>query len=413
MTRFRPKKIKCIPKGWISTEIGQICQLVGGGTPSRKNPQFFGGKIPWFTPTEISKTTLEKVSKSREMITELGLQKSSAKLIPKNAVLLTSRASIGYVAIADSHVTTNQGFVSFVCSKSIDSHFLAYWLWKNRSLLIANAKGSIFKEISKPAIRKLQIAIPPITEQKLIVSRIESIFAQINATLHTLETTLSLLEQQKQSVLNDAFKGALIKTDSAIMSKWTKTPLSDIALVTQGQSPPSSNYNREKRGMPFFQGKANFGLRHPVPEVWCDKPRKVAKKGDILISVRAPVGPVNICGEDCGIGRGLASIRSFSKINPMYLFYHLLFLEADIAAMGTGTTFKAITGNQLRSVILNVAPLDEQGDIVSRIELLFSKINDARQALETSLSLLEQHRLSVLNYAFKGGFSKTDTAIVQ
>ena len=183
---------------------------------------------------------------------------------------------------------------------------------------------------------------------------------------------------------------------------WTRTAIAQIALVTQGQSPPSSSYNREKRGLPFFQGKANFGLRHPVPEVWCDKPHKIAKKGDILISVRAPVGPVNICREDCGIGRGLASIRPSPKINSIYVYYHLLFLENDIAARGTGTTFKAITGDQLRSVVLNIAPPNEQAYITSRIESLFSKIDAAKQSLEAAMSLLEQNRLSILNHAFTG-----------
>ena len=183
---------------------------------------------------------------------------------------------------------------------------------------------------------------------------------------------------------------------------WTRTAIAQIALVTQGQSPPSSRYNREKRGLPFFQGKANFGLRHPVPEVWCDKPRKIAKKGDILISVRAPVGPVNMCREDCGIGRGLASIRPYPKINSIYVYYHLLFLEDNIAARGTGTTFKAITGDQLRSVVLNIAPPNEQAYIASRIESLFSKIDAARQSLEATMSLLAQNRLSILNHAFTG-----------
>ena len=189
---------------------------------------------------------------------------------------------------------------------------------------------------------------------------------------------------------------------------WTSTTIGQIALVTQGQSPPSSSYNRKKQGLPFFQGKANFGLRHPVPEVWCDKPRKIAKRGDILISVRAPVGPVNMCRENCGIGRGLASIRPHPKINSLYVYYHLLFLEDNIAARGTGTTFKAITGDQLRSVVLNIAPTNEQAYITSKIESLFSKIDAARQSLETAMSLLEQNRLSILNHAFTGRLVRTN-----
>ncbi len=99
-----------LPKGWVKTKIELICDLIGGGTPSRKNLEYFkDGQIIWLTPTEINKEKILKINSSKENITELGLTKSSAKLIPRNAVLLTSRASIGYVAIAETTVTTNQG----------------------------------------------------------------------------------------------------------------------------------------------------------------------------------------------------------------------------------------------------------------------------------------------------------------
>ena len=214
LVRHKPNNQLNLLKGWTSTEIGKICELVGGGTPSRKNPQFFGGNIPWLTPTEISKNTLEKVSKSKEMITALGLRQSSAKLVPKGAVLLTTRASIGHIAIANAQVTTNQGFTSFICSKSVDNYFLAYWLWKNRRLLVTNANGTTFKEISKSAIKKLQIDVPPVITQKSIVSRIESLFSKIDAARQSLEAAMSLLEQNRLSILNHAFTGRLVRHES-------------------------------------------------------------------------------------------------------------------------------------------------------------------------------------------------------
>ena len=170
------------PKGWIRTKIENISDLIGGGTPSRKIHEYFGGSIPWFTPTEIPKDKISKVVRSREQIRELGLQKSSAKIIPKNSVLLTSRASIGYVAIAGSDVSTNQGFVSFVCNDSIFNYYLAYWLWGNKSILEKNATGTTFKEIAKSVLRRLEIPLPPLPEQHHIVQKIESIFAKIDAT---------------------------------------------------------------------------------------------------------------------------------------------------------------------------------------------------------------------------------------
>ena len=179
-----------LPIGWVKTRVELVCDLVGGGTPSRKNLEYFkDGTIIWLTPTEINKEKILKINTSKEKITELGLSKSSAKLIPQNAVLLTSRASIGYVAIAGTEVTTNQGFASFLCSKIINNYFLAYWLKGNKQILEAKATGTIFKEISKSAIKKLYVDIPPHPEQKRIVSKIESIFDRIDAIPTTHKIT--------------------------------------------------------------------------------------------------------------------------------------------------------------------------------------------------------------------------------
>lgn len=394
-----------LPKGWVDIPLGQILQ------PSKER----------FDPAANKDTTfigLEHIESNTGRIVKQGKSKStsSIKTVFRSGDILYGRLRpyLNKVCVPDFNGVCSTDILVFPKRPFVSNKYIALFLSTPNFVAYTNknATGVQHPRISFKKIAEFQISLPPLLEQKRIVARVESLFSKINTTKQSLVATLSLLKRHRQSVLNHAFRGMLINTNSAIKLKWTKMPLSDIALVTPGQSPPSFDYNREKRGLPFFQGKANFGLRHPMPEVWCDKPRKVAKKGDILISVRAPVGPVNICDEDCGIGRGLASIRPFSKINSMYVFYHLHFLEAVIAAKGTGTTFKAITGDQLKSTVLHVAPPCEQDRIVSKIESLFTKIDNASQSVETSLLLLEQHRTSILNHAFKGGCS-VDTVIDQ
>ena len=199
-----------LPKGWIRAELGGLCDLIGGGTPSRKNPEYFGGNIIWLTPTEIPKEQIVKIKDSKERITQLGLKKSSAKMIPDGAVLLTSRASIGYVAISGTLVTTNQGFASFVCNKTIHNYFLAYWLYGNKDLLKSIATGTTFKEISKRKIRGLFIPLPPLNEQKRIVAKIESIFGRIDLVEKQVKMALNQLDTLKSSTLQQAFKGKLV-----------------------------------------------------------------------------------------------------------------------------------------------------------------------------------------------------------
>lgn len=187
---------------------------------------------------------------------------------------------------------------------------------------------------------------------------------------------------------------------------WDKTTLDDISMIILGQSPPSSTYNKMKKGLPFFQGKAEFGKIYPEVKVWCDSPTKIAEKDDILISVRAPVGPTNICSERSGIGRGLAAIRVLGGMQNLFILNYLRSIENIIRGKGTGTTFNAITGPKLRSIEIKLPPLNEQKRIVLKIEELFSKIDTNLHLLNYSKKLLRQQQKSLVKYALDGDFTQ-------
>lgn len=131
-----------------------------------------------------------------------------------------------------------------------------------------------------------------------------------------------------------------------------------------GQSPDSESYNIEHNGFPFYQGNADFGRIHPMVRVWCSAPKKLAKAGDILISVRAPIGALNIADCDCCIGRGLAAITPDATCaDTMFLFYALYASAAELQRRGTGSTFKAISKNALSNLLLPSYCLEEQKEI--------------------------------------------------
>ena len=141
-----------------------------------------------------------------------------------------------------------------------------------------------------------------------------------------------------------------------IPSEWISVSVREIMHVEMGQSPSSEHYNKEGNGLPFFQGKADFGLRHPSPRNWCTAPKKIAILGDILISVRAPVGPTNIAKEECCIGRGLAALKPYAEVETGFILIFLKAFESAIEAMGYGSTFVAITKSQLTSLPLPFPP---------------------------------------------------------
>ncbi|MFA5412643.1 MAG: restriction endonuclease subunit S [Candidatus Micrarchaeia archaeon] len=183
---------------------------------------------------------------------------------------------------------------------------------------------------------------------------------------------------------------------------WIQVKLEEFSDITQGQSPPSITYNKNKDGLPFYQGKTEFSAMYPIAVTWCSIPKKIAEKGDVLISVRAPVGPTNICPEKSCIGRGLAAIRPLGGISSRFLLYLLRSSENDIARLGTGTTFEAINGKQLRSVEFLLPPLPEQQRIINKIEELFSDIDNGVESLENAKTELKRYRQAVLKAAFEG-----------
>jgi type I restriction enzyme, S subunit len=143
--------------------------------------------------------------------------------------------------------------------------------------------------------------------------------------------------------------------------------LADVCDIIAGQSPPSSTYNQEGNGVPFFQGKADFGETYPTVRYWCNSPKKMSKPDDILFSVRAPVGPTNINNINACIGRGLAAIRC-SNIQRNYLLHYLRGNEDKIASLGTGSTFKAITIGTLKELKIPLPPLDQQKKIAAILD---------------------------------------------
>lgn len=183
---------------------------------------------------------------------------------------------------------------------------------------------------------------------------------------------------------------------------WKWTVLDEACGIILGQSPPSSTYNENGDGLPFYQGKLEFGEMYPTPRKWCSAPKKIAERGDVLLSVRAPVGPTNICPSMACIGRGLAAIRGLGGIKGLFILYLMRAFEPRLTGEGTGTTFKAVTGNQLRSFSIPLAPLPEQKRIVAKIEELFTKLDAGVEGLKKVRQELKRYRQAVLKAAFEG-----------
>ncbi len=186
----------------------------------------------------------------------------------------------------------------------------------------------------------------------------------------------------------------------ALPQGWVQCSLVEANVVIAGQSPESKYYNETGVGIPFFQGKADFGQLHPTNRVFCTHPKKVAVSGDILLSVRAPVGPTNLAKETVAIGRGLNAIRPLGGILTKYVLYYFKQIEPVFSGQGTGTTFSAVTVDDVKNLSFPLSPLAEQHRIVAKIDALFSELDKGVEMLQTVRAQLRTYRQAVLKWAF-------------
>ncbi len=155
-------------------------------------------------------------------------------------------------------------------------------------------------------------------------------------------------------------------------SNWVIVSLGDVCHLEMGQSPDSDSYNQSGKGLPFYQGKTELGKFSPSPRYWCSRPTKKALDGDVLLSVRAPVGPTNFVTEESCIGRGLAALRPLGGMSTNFILWWLRAYEKKIALMGTGTTFIAVSKKNLHPFLVSLPPLAEQERIVTKIDELMT-----------------------------------------
>ena len=166
--------------------------------------------------------------------------------------------------------------------------------------------------------------------------------------------------------------------------------MKDVCSINMGQSPESSSYNETGDGIPFFQGNADFGERYPITRVWCNAPTKIATAGDILISVRAPIGALNYAKEECCIGRGLAALTpDTSKVSPEFIYWLLTGKNTELNSKGTGSTFKAIGRKVLEETMVPDVGFEQQHAYAMNLERVYAIIQIRKQQLKTLDDLIK------------------------
>ncbi|HNX52232.1 MAG TPA: restriction endonuclease subunit S [Pontiellaceae bacterium] len=401
-----------IPASWQWSTMGDVAAVVGGGTPKSDQAEYFGGNIPWITPADLSGYTEKFISAGARSITKAGLDNSGARVMPAGAVLFSSRAPIGYVAIASNPVSTNQGFKSFVLQDGLTSDFVYYYLHHAKKLAVEMASGTTFLEISGKKAAQLPIPVAPLDEQRRIVAEIEKQFTRLEAGVSALKRVQANLKRYRAAVLKAACEGRLVPTE-----KWPITTIRDVTLiVTKGSSPNWQGFEYCDDGVVFVRsqnvcwGKLDLSEVAHLPAGFNEKEKKsVLKVGDVLLNiVGASIGRAAIATSDVAggnVNQAVAVIRcQQEKILPQFLMIYLLSpaTQTLIHSQAVDVARANFSLGDISKMPVPIPSLAEQTRIVEEVERRLSVVEELEAVVSANLQRATRLRQSILQKAFLG-----------
>lgn len=340
---------------WKECKLTEIMDLIGGGTPKTSNPDYWDGDIPWISVKDFNGER-RYVGDTEKKITKLGLENSSTKILSKGDIIISARGTVGELAIIPSDMAFNQSCYGLRAKDFVDSCFLYYLLKQSVNILKHNTHGFVFDTITRETFENISVKLPPLptpTQQK-----IAAILSSLDDKIELNNKINTNLEQQARTLFKNWFVD-FEPFGGKMPEEWKVGKLSDIAEITMGQSPDGKSYNEDGIGTVFYQGRAEFGTRFPTRRLFTTEPKRIAKKFDTLMSVRAPVGDTNIANEDCCIGRGLAAIHSKDN-HQSFVHYTVLSLRSQLDVFnGEGTVFGCINRDALNNMEVVIPAKDD------------------------------------------------------
>lgn len=414
-----------LPKGWADVEIGEIADVVGGGTPSANDTSNFAlpdEGIAWLTPADLSGYKLKTISKGSRDLSKKGFESCSAKMLPKGTVLFSSRAPIGYVAVAANEISTNQGFKNFIFPKDIDPSYAFYYLKSIRELADSLGTGTTFKEISGATAKTLPFRMAPANEQIRIARKLDELLTQVYALRVRISAIPKLLKRFRQAVLAAAVSGRLTEewrvtfdSSNPQVTGWDLYNLGDIcSLVTSGSRGWADYYSDSGA---FFIRSQDINTDEldissaafvRLPESSEGKRTRVQAQ-DLLVTITgANVGKVARVKQEISeayVSQHVALVR-FNK--PEFAAFIELYLKDTCSGRGTLTELAYGGGkpglnlSNIRGLLVPMPPIKEQVEILRRIENLFAFADQLEAKLASATSRIENLTQSILAKAFRG-----------
>lgn len=397
---------------WQIRKIGEVCEVVGGGTPKTNVNKYWDGNLCWATPKDLGKINDFKISETERKISKEGLKDSSAKVLPIGSVILSSRAPIGYVVINTVEMATNQGCKSFICGSEIYNKYIYYFLISNTEYLNSLGSGTTFKEISGSVLKEIDIPLPPIPEQKRIVKTLDDVFSKVAKAKENSEKNLQNSKELFESYLQNVF------VDSAEQYKLGDKNLIQIIDGDRGKNYPNKSDFLQEGYCLFLNTKNVRPDGFDFKTTMFVTQKKDAQLGngklqrnDVLLTTRGTIGNIAVYDksvpfENIRINSGMLIFRPNIKlIIPEYLFaiFQSGIMKSQIKKYVSGAAQPQLPIKTLVNFSIPVPKsITEQKAVIKKLDELSEQTKKLEVIYKKKLADLEELKKSVLKKAFSG-----------
>ncbi|MFT4063321.1 restriction endonuclease subunit S [Paraburkholderia sp.] len=416
-----------VPDHWLVGKIHSFAKKESGHTPSRQHPEYWENcTVPWFTLADVHQIRADNVKyvhETKELVSELGLANSSARLLPAGTVILSRTASVGYSAIMGREMATTQDFVNWICYPQCVPEFLLYVLRGMRAEFQRLMMGSTHQTLYMPDIAKLAMSLPPVDEQRAIIAFLDRETEKTDVLIAEQEKLLTLLAEKRQATVSQAvtrglYHDALMK-DSGIAwlgkvpAHWEVVGLTkyfESVVDYRGRTP-----TKVDDGVFLVTAKniRNGVIDYDLSQEYIDRAeydevmrRGLPLRGDVLFTTEAPLGQVAIVDrEDIALAQRIIKFRTVpERLDSSYLKMWIMgsACQFNLEQLATGSTALGIKGSKVGQVRLCLPPLDEQREIVRHINVETSKLDLLRIEAERSIDLLKERRSALIAAAVTG-----------
>ncbi|MER9740572.1 restriction endonuclease subunit S [Mesorhizobium sp. M0187] len=374
-----------LPDGWTWTALSSVARLETGHTPSRKHPEWWGGEIPWIGIRDATSNHGRIIYGTREYTNQLGIENSSARILPANTVCLSRTASVGYVVVMGVPMATSQDFLNWVCSARLNHHFLKYVLLAEKDAILQYASGTTHQTIYFPEAKAFHIALPPVREQNIIANLLNSLDDKIERNRRMAATLQEIAQALFKSWFVD-FDPVHAKVDRRILSLpaatlalfpdrfgenglpegWRESAFGDVFDIRNGNTPSTEELRYWGGEHQWATPKDLSPLVSPVllntDRTLSDQGVAVVNSGllppgSVLLSTRAPIGYIAFATRPVAINQGMAGIVG-KEISTAHAWLWCIANNDVFLSVAGGSTFPEISKGTLRRLPM-VVPSDD------------------------------------------------------